>query len=71
MRFMLNGGFTFQNSQYWRIDDLRRMQHEHDNGTYDPIATLQRFDIAINKATCTYDEVQIVVDALNTMAEPC
>lgn len=62
---MLNGVFTIQGSDYWRIEDVDRMQREMEDGTYSPLAVLRRFDIAVNTAVCDQGAVRRLVEALN------
>lgn len=69
MRYMLNGGFTFQGEQYWRVDDLDRMQAEEEAGTYSAIAHLKRFGIAISQHNLTREQAQKMVDAINAALE--
>ncbi len=65
MRFMLNGQFLFQGEQYWRVDDMDRMQEEDEAGTYNTLRHLSRFGIAINAHNVSPELARQMVDAIN------
>ena len=65
MRYMLNGGFHLQGEDYWRVDDMDRMQAEERAGTYHAITHLQRFGVAINKHNVSQEQALAMVGAMN------
>jgi len=65
---MLNGPFKLNGEDYWRVDDMDRMQAESSAGTYDVLAQIKRFGVAINQHNCDHAMARKLVDAMNKVA---
>lgn len=62
---MLNAGFKLNGEDYWRVDDLDRIEADTEAGTYSPLDCLRRFGIAISQHNCDYETARKLVDAMN------
>lgn len=67
---MLNSWFTLHNQEYWRVEDIDRMERDEAKGLLTALKHITSFDIAVNKRAMDLTAMRSLIDHLNKWEAP-